>query len=72
MILYTPLSEAEIFPHSTDEFSKRHFVSHEGKSLYAEQNTDGSYQLLQLLSTNPQDFLEEKYAPGTIFHLNQH
>lgn len=68
MILYTPLSQADIYPHSPDEYSNRQFISHEGRSLYVEQAANGSYQLLQLMSTDPQDFLKEAYTPGTIFH----
>ncbi|WP_235794482.1 YlzJ-like family protein [Virgibacillus salidurans] len=60
------MSEAEIFPQSADSFSSRHVISHEGRSLYVEETNDGSYQLLQLMSTNPQDFLDEKYTPGKI------
>lgn len=65
-MLYTPLSEADIFPSSEKEFSNRHCVSYQGKELYVEQTEDGSYQLLQLLSTDPQDFMNSNYIPGTI------
>lgn len=67
MILYTPLSPTDIYPHSHEEYSSKQFISHEGRSLYVEQQTDGSYQLLQLLSTDPQDFLNVNYTPGTIY-----
>lgn len=66
MILYTPLSESDIFPDTNEVFSKRQYVSHAGRELYVEQLEDGSYKLLQLLSTNPQDFLDATYSPGTI------
>lgn len=65
MILYTPLSESDIFPQSTEQFANRECITYEGKMVIAERNTDGSYQMVQLLSTNPQDFLNEKYSPGT-------
>lgn len=67
MILYTPLSETDIFPTDPAAYEKRKFITHEGRSLYVEQTTDGSYQLLQLLSTDPQDFLKITYQPGTFF-----
>ncbi|MFC0301365.1 YlzJ-like family protein [Virgibacillus soli] len=66
MILYTPLSESDIFPQDENEFGKRHCVSHGGKTLYVEEQADGSFQLLQLLSTDPNDFLDQQYNPGTI------
>ncbi|MGY0691615.1 YlzJ-like family protein [Virgibacillus sp. FSP13] len=65
-MLYTPLSETDIFPISEEEFSNRQCVTYQGRSLYVEQLSDGSYQLLQLLSTDPQDFLDSAYTPGTI------
>ncbi|MBP1949182.1 YlzJ-like family protein [Virgibacillus litoralis] len=65
-MLYTPLSETDIFPYSEKDFSNRHCVSYQGKDLYVEQAEDGSYQLLQLLSSDPQDFMNSDYNPGTI------
>ncbi|MGM8366473.1 YlzJ-like family protein [Virgibacillus sp. W0181] len=64
MILYTPLCESDIFPN--DKVDNREFISYQGKTVLAERNNEGSYQMLQLLSTDPQDFLNENYVPGTI------
>ncbi|HEX6593954.1 MAG TPA: YlzJ-like family protein [Bacillota bacterium] len=66
MILYTPLSETDIFPTSSEIYSNRHCVTYDGKSCFVEKQADGTYQLLQLLSTDPNDFLNENYTPGTI------
>ncbi|HLR66195.1 YlzJ-like family protein [Virgibacillus alimentarius] len=66
MILYTPLSQTDIFPDSNDSFNNRQWVSYHGMELYVEKRKDGSYQLLQLLSTDPQDFLNSNFTPGTI------
>lgn len=66
MILYTPLSQSDIFPPSDESFKNRECISYEGKMMIAEKNVDGSYQLVQLLSTDPQDFL--KYSPGSILY----
>lgn len=67
MILYTPLSQADIFPSNGDDYMKRQCVSYQGRLLYVEEVDKGSYELLQLLSTDPQDFLDRTYAPGNIF-----
>ncbi|OZU90266.1 hypothetical protein CIL03_03730 [Virgibacillus indicus] len=66
MILYTPLAQSDIFPQASDDFSNRQCISVEGKSFYVEQQSDGSYMLLQLLSTDPADYMNEKYTPGSI------
>ncbi|ALX47590.1 YlzJ-like family protein [Lentibacillus amyloliquefaciens] len=66
MILYTPLSETDIFPSSDQDFQKRHCVSHNGRQVYVEETQEGQFQLLQLLSTDPEDFMNPDYTPGTI------
>lgn len=67
MILYTPLSQADIFPNNDEDHPKRQCVSYQGRMLYVEEGDDGSYELLQLLSTDPQDFLSAEFSPGNIF-----
>jgi len=71
MIIYTPLCEMEIFPTAEEDYLKRKCVTHEGKLMYVEESEAGSYQLLQLLSTDPQDYLHETYTPGMIFSKNE-
>lgn len=66
MILYTPLSQDDIFPTTEDVFSNRQCISYAGKTCYVEKNNNGEFQLIQLLSTDPQDFLNENFTPGTI------
>jgi len=71
MIIYTPLSETDVFPLEQDEqLQNRHFISYEGKMMYVKKTTDGQYQLLQLMSTDPQDYLNAKYTPGSILSKN--
>lgn len=67
MIHYTPLSEMEIFPdeNQNDTFNNRSCVSYKGKLMHVEKTNDGSYELLQLLSTDPQDFMDEAFTPGS-------
>lgn len=65
MIIYTPLSEVDIFPAENEAHSKRHCVTFQGKQMYVEEQENGSYQLLQLLSTDPNDFMDQNYVPGT-------
>src|SRR5699024_12343445 len=66
MILYTPLCHTDVFPADETEQNKRQCVQHDGKLLYVEQLDDGSYELLQLLSSDPQDFLKADYVQGKI------
>ncbi|WP_053219607.1 YlzJ-like family protein [Virgibacillus senegalensis] len=66
MILYTPLSEADIFGIDQEAYANRQFLTINGRTVHAERNKDGSFRVLQLISTNPQDYLNETYAPGAI------
>jgi len=67
MILYTPVPQSEIYTTSSEEYTKFQSISYQGKMCLAEQQQDGSYQLKQLLSTDPQDFLDEQFTPGIYF-----
>lgn len=67
MILYTPLAHSEVYSSSEDEYKKYHCVTYCGKMCLAEQQQDGSYRLIQLLSTDPQDFLNDQFTPGAYF-----
>lgn len=67
LFLYTPLCTSDIFPEEPNaKMLARDYISYEGKTLYVEKTEDGNYQLLQLLSTDPQDFLNEQFFPGNI------
>lgn len=66
MILYTPLCQEDIFPVDHEYFSTHQYISYQGKVLFVEEIEKGSYELLQLVSTDPQDYLNKDFAPGTI------
>ncbi|MFD1850326.1 YlzJ-like family protein [Oceanobacillus bengalensis] len=65
MILYTPLSESDIFPSSENAYKNRECINYNGKMIIADKTDDGSYQMVQLISTDPQDYLDQRYIPGT-------
>lgn len=66
MILYTPLSENDIFPVEANAYNNRQCITYEGRTVFVEKTTNGEYQLIQLLSTDPQDYLDQKFTPGSI------
>ncbi|MEI3604653.1 YlzJ-like family protein [Pseudogracilibacillus sp. SE30717A] len=63
MIHYTPLEREEIFPSDKENVQ---IVTYQGKSISVRKNEHGDYQVLQLLSTEPQDFLDDTFIPGSI------
>lgn len=64
MVLYTPLVEQDIFP--SEEENQTKFVSYEGRMVQVSSLQSGQYRIEQLISTNPTDYLNESYLPGTI------
>lgn len=63
MLLYTPLSYEEIFPGEED---RHQLVVYNGRPCYVKKRDDETYELVQLISTDPYDFLRIEFTPGTI------
>ncbi|WP_077617873.1 YlzJ-like family protein [Bacillus sinesaloumensis] len=64
MILYTMMPQELIYPQTETESSNLKYVDIEGVSLAVSQGTNGEYTIERVMSTNPQHFLEGRYAPG--------
>ena len=62
-MLYTPISMEEIFPTKTQSYKT---VTYEGKMVYIIEDESGNVQIERLISTNPQDYLNHSYSPGTV------
>ncbi|KGX83430.1 YlzJ-like family protein [Pontibacillus marinus] len=69
MIHYTPLSEHDIYEDDPKSYEKQRIVSVNGKSMKVYDNDDGTVQLVQLLSTDPQDYLDQNFIPGNTFSV---
>lgn len=65
MVLYTPLSIDDIYP---AQASEQKIVSYKGKTMIIEKNVHHQQQILQLISTNPNDFLQLNLTPGTVIN----
>jgi len=63
MVLYTPLSMEEIYPEEENHYQ---LINYQGKSVYVTKNETGELQLMRLMSTDPQDFLNNSFTPGTM------
>ena len=63
MVLYTPMAYHDIFQ---EEGAPHKLVSHKGKMVYARQDEAGQYRLVQLVSTDPADYLTKEFSPGAI------
>ncbi|GAA0298351.1 hypothetical protein GGQ92_000262 [Gracilibacillus halotolerans] len=65
MILYTPLSQEDIYQ-SEINHEQYMVITYQDKPCYAEKMSDGNYRLIQLLSTDPNDYLQDCFSPGNI------
>jgi len=66
-MLYTPLDMTDINPPDEKQIARRQCVMCHDKTLYVEKKDDGKYELLRLLSTDPNDFMDTTFTPGNYF-----
>ncbi|MDL4839010.1 YlzJ-like family protein [Aquibacillus rhizosphaerae] len=71
MILYTPLSQEDIYPTEQQHFENNQTVNVQGKLMQVENLNNGSCRIIQLLSTDPEDFLNQNFAPGSVISTNE-
>ncbi|MDQ0860069.1 MULTISPECIES: YlzJ-like family protein [Bacillaceae] len=64
MILYTSMPEELIFPVQTADFESVSTIEMNGLQMVVRQTEQNQYEIVRLLSTDPQDFLNEQYSPG--------
>ncbi|WP_419888502.1 YlzJ-like family protein [Neobacillus niacini] len=64
MILYTTMPQEFIYPPETDTFTKQQTVTFQGVSLIVEQTDSQNVQVVRILSSDPQHFLDERICPG--------
>ena len=67
MIHYTPLSNEEVFP--TADQSALQSISVNGIWLEGYSTNNGEFIIQKLISTNPNDYLEQTYQPGRNFSI---
>ena len=69
MILYTMMPQELIFPSEPDAFHHQCTIMHEGVELLVETTSGDTGRIVRILSTDPQHYLDERFAPGTKISL---
>lgn len=64
MIHYTILPHELIFEEDEEKQDKKRLVEVDGVTFLVEPSTDMEYTIVQLISTDPQHFLNQQYQPG--------
>lgn len=67
MILYTPLSNEDIYP--AEDQSNYEYVNVDGKTVCVDEQ-EGKHTIVQLLSTNPHDYMSTSFQPGEEIKLS--
>lgn len=65
MILYTMMPHELIFPAEPDSVNRQQMVSYQGVSLIVEPADQNNVQVVRILSSDPNHYLDERLAPGT-------
>jgi hypothetical protein len=71
MILYTMMPQELIFPaeNSTTQTPKQWMVNYQGIPLMVEMSEGQSAEVIRVLSTDPQHFMDNRVAPGSKISL---
>ncbi|MFS0863909.1 YlzJ-like family protein [Fredinandcohnia sp. 179-A 10B2 NHS] len=69
MILYTMMPQELVYPQNDYEDSGLEYIKQNGVSLCVSKDSVGEYKIERVMSTDPQHFLNDKYAPGSRIQL---
>ncbi|WP_353855702.1 YlzJ-like family protein [Bacillus sp. Bos-x628] len=69
MILYTPMPYEMIYPQENEQQRRLKQIQIQGVPVMVEMKEDEA-EIVQVLSTNPMDFLNQELAPGKRLKLN--
>lgn len=58
-----------IFPNETETYKKQQTIVYQGVPLLVELADNQTIEVLRVLSSDPQHFLDERYYPGTKISL---
>ena len=64
MILYTVMPEEFIFPTANDDYQKQKMIEVDGISMLVNEVNPGEHYVVRVMSSNPQEFLNDQYTPG--------
>ncbi|WP_208592597.1 YlzJ-like family protein [Gracilibacillus suaedae] len=70
MILYTPLSYEDVH-YSEQDYQQYEIISYHNKSCCIQRLENGDMRIVQLLSTDPNDYLVGHLSPGTIISSHE-
>jgi YlzJ-like protein len=64
MIFYTTMPEELMFPIVEEEYKKQSIVEMNGVQLLVQETESSQYEIVRIMSSDPQHFLDNQYCPG--------
>lgn len=64
MILYTMMPHELIFPSEQESYQQQKMITYQGIPLLVEQMDPNNVQVVRILSSDPQHFLDDRVCPG--------
>ncbi|WHY79367.1 YlzJ-like family protein [Neobacillus sp. WH10] len=64
MILYTMMPNELVFPYEAEAASKQQMITYQGIPLLVEIADQQDVQVIRILSSDPQHFMNERIYPG--------
>lgn len=65
MILYTTMPYELVYPCENDAFGKQKLITYQGIEMLVESTDDQNYQIVRIMSTDPQHYMNAACCPGT-------
>jgi hypothetical protein len=69
MILYTMMPQELIYPTNEMDYGNQMLIQYNGVPLLVEQTDDHMYQVVRVMSSDPNHYLENSCSPGTKISL---
>lgn len=71
MILYTMMPNELIFPYEADMINKQQMITFQGIPLLVDVSDQQNVQVIRILSSDPQHFMDERICPGAKISVSQ-
>ncbi|KAA9025819.1 YlzJ-like family protein [Niallia endozanthoxylica] len=66
MILYTTMPQELVYQTQESEYAKQKVIDFEGIPLLVEMNENHDYRVLQVMSSDPSHYMDNRFCPGAI------
>ena len=66
MILYTSMPLELVYPTEDQDYSQQKMITYKGIPMIVSETENRSYQVIRIMSSDPQHYLDTSCHPGSI------